>query len=192
MERAKAFSPYRRSQRLSWLIAVWHSLELTRSSQDRRLNPARRIRLYCANLTGGLASHLLVRRIGLKWGRCGLGMLGLAVAACCTTAVVFTHSPTVALALLSVTYGAITLQQPIMFAVCLDIGGFYAGAMVGAMNMASHSVGFWAHWYSDTSWPAPAAATMWRSSPRLPCSCWEPGFGSGSSPLNHSPPSRNP
>jgi hypothetical protein len=85
VERAKAFSPYRRSQRLSWLIAVWHSLELTRSSQDRRLNPARRIRLYCANLTGGLASHLLVRRIGLKWGRCGLGMLGLAVAACCTS-----------------------------------------------------------------------------------------------------------
>ena len=28
-----------------------------------------------------------------------------------------------------------------MFAVCLDIGGFCAGAMVRAMNMASHSVG---------------------------------------------------
>jgi MFS family permease len=29
------------------------------------------------------------------------------------------------------------IQQPIMFAVCLDIGGAYAGAMVGAMNTAS-------------------------------------------------------
>jgi len=96
----------------------------------------------CANLVGGLASHLLVRRIGLKWGRCGLGMLGLAVAAACTIAVMFTHSPTVALALLSLTYGAITLQQPIMFAVCLDIGGLFAGAMVGAMNMASQLGGF--------------------------------------------------
>ena len=86
----------------------------------------------CANLAGGLASHLLVLRIGLKWGRCALGVLGLAVATACTTAVMFTHSPTMALALLSLTYGAITLQQPIMFAVCLDIGGFYAGAMVGA------------------------------------------------------------
>jgi MFS transporter, ACS family, glucarate transporter len=60
----------------------------------------------------------------------------------CTIAVMFTHSPTVALAFLSLTYGAITLQQPIMFAVCLDIGGLYAGAMVGAMNMASQLGGF--------------------------------------------------
>jgi predicted MFS family arabinose efflux permease len=29
-----------------------------------------------------------------------------------------------------------------MFAVCLDIGGLYAGAMVGAMNMASQLGGF--------------------------------------------------
>lgn len=134
MEGAKAFFPYRRSQWLSWLIAVWHSLELTRSSQDRRLNPA--------NGFGCTAQTLPA-----DWR----------VTSSFAVAVVFTHSLTVALALLSVTYGAITLQQPIMFAVCLDIGGFYTDAMVGAMNMASHSVGFWAHWYSDTSWPAPAA-----------------------------------
>jgi MFS family permease len=47
-----------------------------------------------------------------------------------------------ALALLSLTYGAITLQQPIMFAVCLDVGGAYAGAMVGAVNMSSQIGGF--------------------------------------------------
>jgi MFS transporter, ACS family, glucarate transporter len=35
-----------------------------------------------------------------------------------------------------------SLQQPIRFAVCLDIGGFYAGAMIGAMNMASQLGGF--------------------------------------------------
>jgi ACS family D-galactonate transporter-like MFS transporter len=29
-----------------------------------------------------------------------------------------------------------------MFAVCLDIGGFYAGAMVGVMNTASQLGGF--------------------------------------------------
>ncbi|MGC2612930.1 MAG: MFS transporter [Terracidiphilus sp.] len=96
----------------------------------------------CANLAGGLASHLLVRRIGLKWGRCGLGSLGFSVAATCTIAVMFTHSPSVALALLSFIYGGLTLQQPIMFAVCLDVGGPYAGAMVGAMNMFSQLGGF--------------------------------------------------
>jgi ACS family glucarate transporter-like MFS transporter len=34
----------------------------------------------CANLAGGLASHLLVKRVGLKWGRCSLGVIGLGVA----------------------------------------------------------------------------------------------------------------
>ena len=91
----------------------------------------------CANLAGGLTSHVLVKRIGLKWGRCSLGFVGLGLSAVCTTAVMFTHSPLGALALLSLSYAGVTFQQPIMFAVCLDIGGAYAGAMVGAMNTAS-------------------------------------------------------
>jgi MFS transporter, ACS family, glucarate transporter len=112
------------------------------SEKDLLLSSLPYVLAACANLAGGLASHLLVRRIGLKWGRCGLGMLGLAVAAACTLGVMFTHSPTMALALLSLTYGGITLQQPIMFAVCLDIGGSYAGAIVGVMNMSSQMGGF--------------------------------------------------
>jgi MFS transporter, ACS family, glucarate transporter len=107
------------------------------SEKDLLLSSLPFILAGCANLAGGLASHLLVRRIGLKWGRCGLGVLGLAMAAVCTSAVIFTHSPLAALTLLSFAYAAICLQQPIMFAVCLDIGGAYAGAMVGAMNTAS-------------------------------------------------------
>lgn len=107
------------------------------SEKDLLLSSLPYVLAACTNLAGGLASHLLVLRVGLKWGRCGLGVLSLAVAAACTIAVIFTHSPIVALALLSLTYGAITLQQPIMFAVCLDIGSLHSGAMVGAMNMAS-------------------------------------------------------
>jgi len=91
----------------------------------------------CANFGGGLASNALVRKMGLKWGRCGIGVAGLGIAALCTVAVMFTRSQLGAMILLSVIYGGITFQQPIMFAVCLDIGGAYAGAMVGAMNTAS-------------------------------------------------------
>jgi ACS family glucarate transporter-like MFS transporter len=91
----------------------------------------------CANLAGGLASHLLVKRIGLKWGRCLLGSLGLSVATIGIVAVMLTHSPLGALIFLSLAYAGTTFQQPIMFAACLDIGGAYAGAMVGAMNTAS-------------------------------------------------------
>lgn len=112
------------------------------SEKDLLLSSLPFVLAACANLAGGLASHLLVRRIGLKWGRCGLGVGGLAVASACTIAVMFTRSPSASLALLSLTYGAITLQQPIMFAVCLDVGGAYAGAMVGAMNMSSQIGGF--------------------------------------------------
>lgn len=91
----------------------------------------------CANLAGGLASHLLVQRIGLKWGRCALGVVGLSLSACTAIGVLFANGQIAALVLLSLTYGGITFQQPIMFAVCLDIGGAFAGAIGGAMNTAS-------------------------------------------------------
>ena len=90
-----------------------------------------------ANCAGGLASNLLVKRVGLKWGRCAIGVVCLGISALCTVAVMFTHGRLAAMILLSLIYAGITLQQPIMFAVCLDIGGEYAGAMVGAMNTAS-------------------------------------------------------
>ena len=90
-----------------------------------------------ANFAGGFVSNALVKKAGLKWGRCSIGVLGLGIAALCTVAVMFTRHQLGAMILLSLVYGGITFQQPIMFAVCLDIGGAYAGAMVGAMNTAS-------------------------------------------------------
>jgi predicted MFS family arabinose efflux permease len=61
----------------------------------------------------------------------------LGSAALFAVAVMFTQNQFGAMVLLSLIYGGITFQQPIMFAVCLDIGGAFAGAMVGAMNTAS-------------------------------------------------------
>jgi ACS family glucarate transporter-like MFS transporter len=90
-----------------------------------------------ANCGGGLASNALVKRLGLKWGRRWIGLVGLGTAALCTVVVLFTHQWLGALFLLSLVYGGITFQQPTMFAVCLDIGGEYAGAVVGAMNTAA-------------------------------------------------------
>jgi ACS family glucarate transporter-like MFS transporter len=91
----------------------------------------------CANCAGGVVSNALVKKVGLKWGRCSIGVVGLGIAGLCTIAVMFTQSQLGAMILLSLIYAGITFQQPIMFAVCLDIGGAYAGAMVGAMNTAS-------------------------------------------------------
>lgn len=91
----------------------------------------------CANFAGGMTGSWLVKRIGLKWGRCSIGVVCLSLAAGCAVALMFTNSAVGAMLLLSLMLAGITFQQPIMFAVCLDIGGAYAGAMVGAMNTAS-------------------------------------------------------
>ena len=90
-----------------------------------------------ANYGGGLASNALVKRIGLQSGRRMIGLAGLAVSAVCAVAVMFTQQWMAVLVLLSLVYGGVTFQQPTMFAVCLDIGGEYAGAVVGAMNTAA-------------------------------------------------------
>ena len=89
------------------------------------------------SIGGGLISNLFVRRFGLRRGRCSIGVAGLAMAAACVALVPFLHHWLAALILLSLAYGSITFQQPTMFAVCLDIGGEYAGAIIGAMNTSS-------------------------------------------------------
>jgi MFS family permease len=90
----------------------------------------------CANCGGGFASNALVKKLGLKWGRRSIGLVGLVTAALCTVAVMFTQQWLEALILLSLVFGGVTFQQPTAFAVCLDIGGEYAGAVVGAFNTA--------------------------------------------------------
>jgi predicted MFS family arabinose efflux permease len=46
------------------------------------------------------------------------------------------------LVLLALSYGAITLQQPGVLGVCLDIGGHYAGAVTAVMNTATYVAAF--------------------------------------------------
>jgi sugar phosphate permease len=88
-----------------------------------------------ANLAGGAASDALVRRLGAKRGRRVIGASALTAAAVFTVAAVLTHHQVLTVVFLALTYGAITFQQSGVFAVCLDIGGTGAGAMVGLMNM---------------------------------------------------------
>ncbi|HTW64595.1 MAG TPA: MFS transporter [Bryobacteraceae bacterium] len=91
----------------------------------------------CANLAGGAASDALVRRFGLKWGRRTLGISGLGCAGVFTIGAMLTRQKFLTVVLLSLVYGAITLQQSGVFGVCLDIGGKHSGAMVGLMNTSA-------------------------------------------------------
>ena len=90
-----------------------------------------------ANGCGGLLSDALVRRWGLKAGRRTVGVLGLSMAAVFMAATIVTPSNVLALVFLSLSYAGILLQQPNLFAVCLDTGRQHSGAVVGFMNTAA-------------------------------------------------------
>jgi MFS family permease len=91
----------------------------------------------CANGGGGVASNALVRKMGLKWGRRSIGLVGMGSAGVFAIAVLLTKDRLSALIFLSLLYGGVTLQQPVACAVCLDIGRKHAGAVTGAFNTAS-------------------------------------------------------
>jgi MFS family permease len=96
----------------------------------------------CGTGCGGFLSDVMVRRLGLKWGRRSLGLVGLTGAALFMAATMMAEQKFWALIFLSLSYGGITIQQPSVLTVCLDIGGKNAGAVTGAMNMATYVAAF--------------------------------------------------
>jgi MFS transporter, ACS family, glucarate transporter len=91
----------------------------------------------CANGVGGVTSDWLVRAFGLKRGRRISGLAGLATATVFMVATILTTSAAWALIFLSLVYGGMTFQQPVVSAVCLDIGRKHAGAVLGFVNTAA-------------------------------------------------------
>jgi sugar phosphate permease len=89
-----------------------------------------------ANCCGGFASDLLVRRLGLKWGRRAIGIFGLTSAAAFTIAAMLTQAKIPALILLALSYAGSDFMLPTAWAVCLDVGKKNAGAVTGTMNTA--------------------------------------------------------
>jgi MFS transporter, ACS family, glucarate transporter len=89
-----------------------------------------------ANLGGGFLSDILVRRWGLKIGRrvCGVG--GLAASGLLILSAALSSGKYSAILLLALAYACSDLMMPTAWAVCLDIGKSYAGAVSGAMNTA--------------------------------------------------------
>jgi MFS transporter, ACS family, glucarate transporter len=94
------------------------------------------------NLTGGIVSDALVRKMGAKWGRKAVGIAALTCAGFFTVAAMFTQQQLLTVVFLSLVYGGITFQQSAVFGVCLDVGKTNAGAMVGVMNTAAQVGGF--------------------------------------------------
>jgi MFS transporter, ACS family, glucarate transporter len=95
-----------------------------------------------ANLLGGFTSDALVKRIGLKWGRRLVGLGGMGVSALFLGATMFTADKVWTIIFLAVGFAGSDFMLPVAWAVCLDIGNKYAGALTGAMNMAGQAGSF--------------------------------------------------
>ena len=91
---------------------------------------------FCGNLFGGFMSDLLCRRYGLKIGRRVVGSTGLALSGICMLTTAYTADPIWSIIFLALGYGAMDCMLPVSWAVCLDVGKRYAGALSGSMNMA--------------------------------------------------------
>ena len=94
------------------------------------------------NITGGYLSDRLSRKYGLKTGRKLLGVTGLAVSAVFMFLAGFIPGKIQVFIFLSLCFGIIDLMLPSAWAVCLDVGMKYAGAVSGAMNTAGNIGGF--------------------------------------------------
>jgi predicted MFS family arabinose efflux permease len=143
-----------RSPNLWWIMAMYHTycwgaffylswlhtfLQKGRGYTEQEIQSLSWIPFACggvANLLGGLTSDRLVKRIGLKWGRRAVGMVGLAASALFITLTMFTQDKLLSVVLLALGYAGSDFMLPVAWSVCLDVGRKYAGAVTGAMNTA--------------------------------------------------------
>jgi MFS family permease len=95
-----------------------------------------------ANISGGYLCDCLSRRLGLSTGRRLVGTASLAASALFLIAAALTPERMAAVVLLALGFGVMDLMLPTAWAICLDVGRPYPGAVTGAMNMSGQFGGF--------------------------------------------------
>ena len=86
---------------------------------------------------GGLVSDWLTRRIGKRFGRCGVAAFGAGLAAIFLAFGSNVDSARLASVILAGGAGALYLAQSSFWAVTADIGGTFSGSVSGFMNMGA-------------------------------------------------------
>jgi len=99
-----------------------------------------------ANLAGGYVSDHLVKKIGLRWGRRVVALIGLGVSSAFIFAVVMTQDKFWVVVFLAIGFAGSDFMLPVAWAVCLDVGKKYAGTVTGAMNTAGQLGSFLVAW----------------------------------------------
>jgi len=131
----------------SWFFFSWFPtfLERGRGFEKSELTYAVAVPFLMGvigNLAGGYLSDRLSKRYGIKIGRRVLGVGGLAVSAVLMFLGGFIPGKLQVFILMSLCFGIMDLMLPSAWAICLDVGKKYAGAISGAMNTAGNLGGF--------------------------------------------------
>ena len=86
---------------------------------------------------GGLLADFLTRRVSRRLGRCGVAVLGMALAGIFLTFGSSAGSPRLASLILAGGAGSLYLSQSSFWAISADIGGAFSGSVSGFMNMGA-------------------------------------------------------
>ncbi len=131
----------------SWFFFSWFPtfMEKGRGFELKELNWAVSVPFLMSmigNISGGYLSDKYSSKYGLKTGRRILGVGGLSLSAVFMFLAAFIPGKMQVFIFLSLCFGVIDLMLPSAWAVCLDIGKKYGGAISGAMNTAGNIGGF--------------------------------------------------
>ena len=131
----------------SWFFFSWFPtfMELGRGFAKSELTYAIAVPFFMSmvgNIAGGYLSTRLSNRYGLKVGRRLLGAGSLFASAVFMFLAAFIPGKLQVFIFLSLCFGVIDLMLPSAWAICIDVGKKYAGAISGAMNTAGNLGGF--------------------------------------------------
>ncbi|MCG8698389.1 MAG: MFS transporter [Bacteroidales bacterium] len=131
----------------SWFFFSWFPkfLENGRGFEKSELTYAIAIPFLMGvigNIAGGYLSDKLSKKYGLKFGRRLLGVGGLALSSVFMFLGGFIHGKLEVFIFMSLCFGIMDLMLPSAWAICIDVGKKYAGAISGAMNTAGNLGGF--------------------------------------------------
>ncbi len=131
----------------SWFFFSWFPtfMELGRGFAKSELTYAIAVPFLMSmigNIAGGYLSTRLSKRYGLKSGRRLLGAGSLFASAVFMFLAAFIPGKLQVFVFMSLCFGVIDLMLPSAWAICIDVGKKYAGAISGAMNTAGNLGGF--------------------------------------------------